>query len=142
MTGCSCRHCGENSTKCISNEFGSVSMQKALKASDNHKCACFFSTLYTYLLYLYECTIPEYKSNENVRPGAHYEMMFIFVLEMQCMIMIPLTTGVARNSPLAKFSTIGLSAHASSISTSSISQGIGLGLGLELGLGLGLGLGS
>ena len=36
-------------------------------------------------------------------------------------------SGVARNSPLAKFSTIGLSAHASSISTSSISQGIGLG---------------
>ena len=32
-------------------------------------------------------------------------------------------------SPLAKFITIGLSAHASSISTSSISQGIGLGLG-------------
>ena len=40
-----------------------------------------------------------------------------------------LTAGVARNSPLAKFMTIGLSAHASSISTSSISQGIGLGLG-------------
>ena len=37
-------------------------------------------------------------------------------------------SGVAQNSPLANFSTIGLSAHASSISTSSISQGIGLGL--------------